>query len=489
MSATAPASDQELVRYGSSTGRWVIVAAVLGSGIAFLDSTVVNVALPAIRDDLGGGLSGLQWTVDAYLLTLGSLIVFAGSLGDMYGRRKIFVWGLTTFTLASLLCGIAPTIPVLIVARGFQGIGGALLVPSSLAIISASFHPDDRGRAIGAWSGLSGVSTALGPFLGGYLVDSVSWRLVFLINLPLAATTIWLTLRHVPESHSADASTRPDFAGAAIVALGVGGLVFALIEGPGQGFTSPFVLSGLVIGLAAIVAFPLVERRIAQPMLPLEIFSSRQFTGANLVTFVVYAALIGAMFLLGIHLQLTLGYSALEAGAAFFPITVLMMLLSPRAGQLSQRFGPRWPMTLGPLIMAIGLLLAARVEPGATYVGVVLPAAIVLGLGLAVTVSPLTAAVLAAVDEGHAGVGSGVNNAVARLAGLVAIAVLPLASGLGSGATLTEGYQRSMLISALGCGLGGLLAYATIRRSVALSTAMHPNISHTCHHGKSRSAA
>lgn len=489
MSTKAPEVVGEPVRYGSSSGRWVIVAAVLGSGIAFIDSTVVNVALPSIREELGGGLSGLQWTVDAYLLTLGSLIVFAGSLGDMYGRRRIFVWGLAAFTLASLLCGLAPSIPVLIAARALQGIGGALLVPSSLAIISASFHPDDRGRAIGAWSGLSGVSTAFGPFLGGYLVDSVSWRLVFLINLPLAAATIWMALRHVPETRASAAATRPDFAGASIVALGIGGLVFALIEGPSRGFAAPLVLGGVVVGLVALTIFPVVERRVAQPMLPPEIFSSRQFTGANLVTFVVYAALGGAMFLLAIHLQQSLGYSALEAGASFFPITILMLLLSPRAGQLSQRIGPRWPMTVGPLIMAAGLLLAARIEPGASYVGVVLPGALVLGLGLAATVSPLTATVLAAVDEGRAGVGSGINNAVARLAGLVAIAVLPLASGLAAGASLTDGFRRSMLISAAACAVGGLLSFATIRRTVPLTSAVHPDISHSCHHGKSRSVA
>lgn len=486
---SADRAPRALVRYGTPAGRWVIVAAVLGSGIAFIDSTVVNVALPAIQRDLGGGLSGLQWTVDAYLLTLGSLIVFGGSLGDMYGRRKIFVAGLAAFTLASALCGVSPSIPALIVARAIQGVGGALLVPSSLAIISSVFHPDDRGRAIGAWSGLSGVSTAFGPFLGGYLVDSVSWRLVFLINVPLAAVTIWVTLRHMPESRDLDAGRRPDLGGATAVAVALGGVVFALIEGPIRGFSDPMIIGALMVALVGGVAFVFVERRVKEPMLPLGIFASRQFTGANLVTLLVYAALGGAMFLLGIYLQESLGYSALEAGAAFFPITILMLLLSPRAGQLAQRIGPRLPMTLGPVIMGAGLLIASWIVPGTSYGTTVLPAAVVLGLGLSVTVSPLTAAVLAAVDEHHAGVGSGINNAVARLAGLIAIAILPFVSGLsGVGRDLTQGFRTAMWITAAGCVVGAATAYSTIRRSVTLATVAHPNISQSCHHGEDRRA-
>ncbi|MGH2820409.1 MAG: MFS transporter, partial [Actinomycetota bacterium] len=307
-------ADTSGVRYGSPAGRWIVVAAVLGSGIAFIDSTVVNVALPAIGRELGGGFGGLQWTVDAYLLTLGSLIIFGGSLGDIYGRRKAFVWGLATFTVASILCGLAPSVPVLIGARALQGLGGALLVPGSLSMISATFHPDDRGQAIGAWSGLSGVSTAIGPFLGGYLVDEVSWRFVFLINVPLAIATIWLTLRHVPETRDRSASHRPDLAGAAMGALGLGGLVFALIEGPVRGFGDPFVAAAAVIGIAALGAFFLVERARRDPMLPLDVFGSAQFSGANIVTLGVYAGLGGAMFLLVLQLQESLGYSAIESG-------------------------------------------------------------------------------------------------------------------------------------------------------------------------------
>jgi EmrB/QacA subfamily drug resistance transporter len=489
--AGARAGRVELLHYETSTGRWVIVAAVLGSGVAFLDSTVVNVALPAIARDLGGGLTGLQWTIDAYLLTLGSLIIFGGSLGDMYGRRKIFIAGLGAFTIASLLCGLAPSIGALIAARAIQGIGGALLVPSSLAIISASFHPADRGQAVGAWSGLSGVSTAFGPFLGGYLVDAVSWRLVFLINLPLAAATMWIAGRHVPETRDPNAPARPDLAGAGLAAVALAGLVFALIEGPVQGFGTTAVIAGAGVGVVAAIAFPVIERRLAHPMLPLEIFKSRQFSGANLVTFVVYAALVGAMFLLAIELQRSLGYSALEAGAAFFPVTILMMALSPRVGKLAGRIGPRWPMTLGPVVMAAGLLLMARIEPGETYVATVLPSAIVLGLGLSLTVSPLTAAVLAAVQEHHAGVGSGVNNAVARLAGLVAIAVLPALSGIAgvAGGALTQGFARAMWMCAAGCVAGAAIALATIRESVPLRAVVHPSISQTCHHGDARRAA
>jgi EmrB/QacA subfamily drug resistance transporter len=484
-------AHEGLLRSDTPAARWVITAAVLGSGIAFLDSTVVNIALPAIERDLGGGLAALQWTVDAYLLTLGSLIIFGGSLGDMYGRRKIFVAGLAAFTVASVLCGLAPNTAMLIGARALQGVGGALLVPASLSIISASFHPDDRGQAIGAWSGLSGVSTALGPFLGGYLVDSASWgwRLVFLINLPIAAVTIWITLRHVPETRDASAPARPDFAGAVTGALALGGIVYALIEGPARGFTATSVLAAGLIGVAALVAFPFVERRLEEPMLPLGIFGSRQFSGANGATFAVYAALGGGMFLFIIELQVALGYSAIEAGAAFFPTTLMMLLLSPRVGRVAGRIGPRWPMTFGPLIAAFGLALLSWVRPGVSYLTGVLPAVVIFGFGLALTVTPLTSAVLATVDQRHAGIASGVNNAVARIAGLLAVAVLPFAAGLARGEELTGGFQRAMLISAALCALGGVVSWATIRQSVRLRTVMHPHISQTCHHGDERRAA
>jgi EmrB/QacA subfamily drug resistance transporter len=480
-SSLRPAPEGPALRYGTAPGWWVIAAAVLGSGIAFLDATVVNVALPAIQRDLGGGLTGLQWTVDAYLLTLGSLIVLGGSLGDLYGRRRGFIVGLLAFIISSGVCGIAPNIGILILGRALQGAGGALLVPASLSMISATFDPRDRGAAIGAWSGLSGVSTAIGPFIGGYLIDSVSWRLVFLINLPLAAIAIWLATTHVPETRDEGAASRPDVAGAATLALAVGGSVFALIEGPNVGFTSPSILVAAVLGVVSFATFIWVEAHVARPMVPLETFRSRQFVGANLVTLVVYAALGGAMFFLAIHLQRSLGYSALEAGAAFLPVTILMMLLSPAAGRLAGRIGPKLPMTVGPLVVAASLLLMARVEPGRSYSSGVLPAVIVMGLGLCLTVAPLTAAVLAAVDQHHVGVASGINNAVARLASLLAIAVLPFITGLSAGATLVHAFPDAMRVAAGACAVGGIVAFLTIDTSASVRSVVHPDLSSACH--------
>jgi len=464
------------VRFGTARGRWVILAAILGSGVAFLDSTVVNVALPAIGDDLGGGLSGLQWTLDGYLLTLSALLLLGGALGDEYGRKRMFVVGLVWFTVASVLCGIAPDIGSLIGARALQGVGGALLVPGSLALISASFHEDDRGAAIGAWSGLTGVATAIGPFLGGWLVDAATWRLVFLINVPLAAVALWVTLRHVPESSDPQAGRMPDFAGAATVTLGLGGLVFALIQGPAHGF-SPVVIGVGVLGAVALVAFPFVERRVSSPLVPLEIFKSRQFSGANGTTFVVYAGLGVALFLVVFEMQRVLGYSAVQAGTATLPITVLMLFLSPRAGRLSQRIGPRLPMTIGPLIVAVGLFLLARIGPNSSYFSGILPGLVVFGLGLATTVAPLTAAVLGAVEERHVGVGSGVNNAVARVAGLLSVAVLPALAGLetaSTGTAFTDGVGRALYISAGLAVVGSVISWVTIRNGAAVETPTQP---------------
>jgi EmrB/QacA subfamily drug resistance transporter len=473
--AGTPAAPQH-VEFGTARGRWVILAAILGSGVAFLDSTVVNVALPHIRDDLGGGLSGLQWTLDAYLLTLSALLLLGGALGDEYGRRRMFVVGLVWFTIASVLCGIAPNIGALIAARALQGAGGALLVPGSLALITASFRSEDHGSAIGAWSGLTGVATSIGPFLGGWLVDAVSWRLVFLINVPLAALALWVTLRHVPESYDPQAGKRPDFLGAATVTLGLAGVVFALIQGPAEGW-SPFVILAGLVGAVALVAFPLIELRVRSPLVPLDIFKSRQFSGANATTFVVYAALGVALFLVVVELQTVLGYSALAAGAATLPITVLMLLLSPRAGRLSQRIGPRIPMTIGPLVVAAGLVLLAGIEPGTTYFTGILPGLVVFGLGLSLTVAPLTAAVMGSVDEHHVGVGSGVNNAVARVAGLLAVAVLPALAGLetaSAGVEFTDGVARALYISAALAVLGAINSWITIRKAARVQTPRQP---------------
>ncbi len=470
------------LRTGTPAGRWVIAAAVLGSGVAFLDGSVVNTALPAISGDLGAGLSSLQWVLTAYLLTLGSFLVLGGSLGDLFGRRRVFLLGLGGFAAASAICGLAPSISFLIAARALQGVAAAMLVPGSLAIISASFRPVDRGRAIGAWSGLAGVSTALGPFLGGWLIDSVSWRWVFGINVPLVVIAVLITVRHVPETFDADAIRRVDWAGALTLAVGLAGLVFALIEGPAHGWTT-LTIGAAVVGMVTLGAFVIIERRSSHPMVPLSVFRSRQFSGANLVTFTVYAALGAATFLLVVHLQQDLGYSALEAGASLLPITVLMVTFSARAGALAQRIGPRAPMTIGPVVVGAGLLLLTRAEPGVTYVTGVLPGVIVLGAGLAITVAPLTAAVLAAIDDHHAGIGSAINNSVARVAQLLAIAVLPAAAGIatsGSGLDLSNGFRTAMVIAAILSGLGGAIAYATIRHAATVAPVTRGEIFTAC---------
>ena len=328
--------------------------------MAFLDGTVVNAALPSIALDLHADLAGMQWVLSAYLLTLGSLVVIGGSLGDRWGRKRVFMVGLVGFALTSLLCGAAPTIELLIAARALQGVAAALLVPGSLAIVSASFHPDDRGRAIGSWAGLAGVSSALGPFLGGWLIDAYSWRWVFLINLPLVAVALYITMRHVPESRDETATGSIDFAGGALLALGLAGVVFALIEGPSRGWPVGVITIG-VLGGVALVSFVLLELRLPHPMVPMGVFRSRQFSGANLATLGVYAGLSSTLFLLVVHLQEDLGYSALEAGAAFLPATALMLLFSPRSGALSQRIGPRLPMTIGPVVIGGGILLLSRI--------------------------------------------------------------------------------------------------------------------------------
>jgi len=451
----------------SGPGRWVIAAAVLGSGVAFLDGTVVNAALPAIADDLGASLADLQWVLTGYLLTLGSLLVIGGSLGDVYGRRRIYVVGLVGFAAASLLCGLAPTVTALIALRAVQGVAAALLVPASLAIISASFRREDRGAAIGAWSGLSGISLAIGPFVGGWLIDTVSWRLVFLINVPLVIVATWITVRHVPETRDPDAPAHVDYLGGATIAFGLGTLVYALIEGPAEGWPFSAVVCG-VAGILALTAWLAIEARVADPMVPLSVFRVRQFSGANAVTFMVYAALGGVFFLLVVYLQTDLGYSALEAGASLIPLTVCMLLFSRRAGALAQRIGPRLPMTVGPLVTGTGMALLTRVEPGVSYWSGVLPGMLVLSAGMTLTVAPLTGAVLGAIDDAHAGIGSAINNAVARIANLLAVAVLPAVAGLagvGGALDLAGGFDQAMLICGALAASGGVVAWLTVRRS------------------------
>ena len=457
--------------YGTRPARWILVATVLGSGMAMLDGTVVNVALPSIGRDLGAQVAGLQWVLTAYLVTLSALMLLGGSLGDRYGRRRVFLVGVAWFTVASLACAVAPTLPALVAARAVQGVGGALLVPGSLAIIEGSFVPTDRGRAIGTWSALGGVATAVGPLAGGWLVTAVSWRLIFVLNLPLAALVV-VAARHVPDSRDPAAAPRLDLAGAVLMVVGLATVTYALIDGPAPAADVTLAIVLGVVGAAALVGFVVVERRSRYPMLPLSLFSSRQFTVANVVTFAVYAALGGVLFLLAVDLQQVLGYSALAAGAAMLPVTVIMLCLSSRAGALAQRIGPRLPMALGPLVMAGGLALMVRIVPGSGYGADVLPAVVVFALGLALTVAPLTTTVLAAVDAGHAGLASGVNNAVARVGGLMAVALLPPLAGL-TGAAYREplrfsgGFHTAVLIGAGLCAAGGLCAVAGIRNPAA----------------------
>jgi EmrB/QacA subfamily drug resistance transporter len=473
MTQTAP------IRYGTPQGRWVIIAAVLGSGVVFLDGTVVNVALPAISRDLHASVRGLQWMLDGYLVTLSSLLLLGGSAGDRYGRRRVFVAGLAGFVAASVLCGLAPNVGFLIAARAVQGVAGALLVPASLSIISSGFDPDDRGRAIGAWSGLAAVAGAAGPLLGGWLVDAASWRFIFFLNVPLAAAAVWLALHHVPETRDEDAGPL-DLTGALLVSIGIALVAYALIE-HGRG---PAVPAG-VAGVAALAGFVAVERRSDHPMLPLSLFRSPQFTGANLATCAVYGAMSAAMFLLVLRLQVTLHYSALEGGASLLPFTVLMVTLSARVGALAQRIGPRIPMTVGPLLSAGGLLLFARIEPGDHYVSAVLPAAVLFGLGMTLTVAPLTAAVLGAVDSRRAGVASGVNNAVSRLAGLLGIALIPALAGIDNGSglarSLDHGYAAAMGISAALCACGGIVSWLFVRTAAGVRPVTHPATVHACH--------
>ncbi len=457
------------VTFESAAGRWVLVVAVLGSGIAFLDGTVVNVALPDIGEDLDASTSSLQWILNGYLLTLASLILLGGSLGDRYGRRRVFVVGVGVFTVASLLCAVAPNAGVLVAARLVQGIGGALLTPGSLAMIEATFRPQDRARAIGAWSGLGGVATALGPLLGGYLVEAVSWRAIFIINIPLGILVMALAPRHVPETRDPTASGRLDFRGAALVALGLAGTTYALIEGP-NGMSGAVVAAGIG-GVLALIAFLLEEHRSDNPMMPLEIFASRQFSAANLVTFAVYAALGGFFFLFVAFLQISLGYSPIAAGAASLPVTALMLAFSARSGALAQRIGARIPLTVGPLVIAVALLLMTRLEPGDSYLPNVLLPVIIFGAGLTLVVAPVTATVLAAADARHSGIASGINNAVSRVASLLAVAVLPLVGGITgdlfySPSAMTHGFHVAMAACAGLAVVGGILAWLTISDDV-----------------------
>lgn len=452
------------VTFGSRTGRAVLAAATLGSAMALLDSTVVNVALRQVGEDLDASLGDLQWVANGYLLTLAALTLLGGSLGDRYGRRRIFVVGVVGFAITSAACGLAPTAPFLVVARIAQGVAAALLTPGSLAMIQGSFAPADRARAIGTWSGFGSVAAAVGPFVGGWLVETASWRWVFLINLPVAALAL-LAARAVPETRDPDAVPGFDTRGAVLGALGLGGVTYALI----QWTTTPSAaVVALVLGLVSGVAFVVAERHSPHPMLPLSLFGSRQFSAANVMTLLTYAALGGVLFFLVLQLQTVAGYGALRAGLATLPITVAMVLLAGRGGALAARIGPRLPMAIGPVLCGLGTFLLARVDADVDYwLDVAVPLS-VFGLGLATLVAPLTAAVLAAAPDHHAGVASGINNAVARAGSLLAVAALPLLVGLSGEdyqvpEAFGEGYRAAMLWCAGLLVVSGVFSWLTIR--------------------------
>jgi EmrB/QacA subfamily drug resistance transporter len=439
------------LRRGTAAGRGTLLAAILASGAVFLDSTVVNIALPHLGAELDATVADLQWTLNGYLLVLAAFVLLGGALGDRFGRRRVFLTGVIWFTLASLLCGLAPNIELLIVARFLQGAGGALLTPGSLALLQASFHPDDRGRAIGTWSGLAGVSTAIGPFVGGYLIDALSWRWIFLMNLPVAALVLVAALRWAPESRAAGRAPQFDLAGAVLGAFGLAGITYALITADQSGPGGWRVWAASTVGLVAVAAFLLVERRRgAAAMLPPALFSHRLFSVLNGYTVAIYAALMGQSFFLAVYLQNVAGYSALATGVATIPMTALLLVGSARAGALATRIGPRLPLVTGPLIAAAGLLLLRRIDPDGSYWTQVLPGVTLFGLGMTLIVAPLTASVLAAVPDRYAGVASGVNNAAARAGGLLAVATLPLLSGLGGTAyeipaELTSAFRTALL--------------------------------------------
>jgi EmrB/QacA subfamily drug resistance transporter len=456
---------------GTAQGRWVLTAAVLGSSMALLDGTVVNVALRTIGEDLDASVAQLQWVVNAYLLTLASLILVGGSLGDRLGRRRVFLVGVAWFTAASVLCAVAPGPGLLITARLVQGVGAALLTPGSLAVIQASFRPADRAAVIGRWAGLGGIAAAAGPLLGGWIIDVASWRWLFWLNVPLGIAVLLVTARHVPESRDPEAAGRFDAPGAGLAVLGLGGLTYALVES-GTSYAVP----AAAVGVVGLVAFLAVQHRSAAPLMPLGLFRERVFSVANAMTLLVYGALGAVTFFLVLQLQSALGYSPLQAGVATIPITVMLLFFSSRAGAVGARIGPRLPMSIGPMLCALGSLMLSRVAQGSGYLGGVLPGLLVFSVGLVTLVAPLTATVLAAAPDRLAGVASGVNNAVARTGSLLAVAALPALVGIGGDdyqqpAIFTDGYAQAMLVCAGLLVGGGLVSFVGLRGGRAVAAA------------------
>lgn len=440
--------------------RLILLVSILASFLAFLDSSVISVALPAIDRELGGGLSTQQWVTGSYLVTLGALILVAGSLSDLFGRRKVLVWGVVGFGVTSVLCALAPTAETLIIARALQGVFGALLVPSSLALIISSFEGPAQGKAIGSWTAWTGISFVIGPLVGGILVDSLSWRYVFLINIIPTLVTLWLIRRLEETSDNTGKRAKVDIIGAILCTLGLAGAVYALIEQPHFGWQHPLIAGTFTAGLAMLALFVWYERRIEHPMLPLALFKVGNFTVGNLATVAIYAGLSVATFLITIFVQEVGHYSALTAGLSILPVTIIMFLLSSRFGALAGKYGPRLFMTVGPLLAAAGFALMLTTDNSVSYWTQLLPGILLFGLGLSVTVAPLTSAILGSIDKRHAGIGSAVNNAVSRIAGLVAVASI----GMIVGQELTlEGFHRGVLVMVILLAIGGIISAVGIQ--------------------------
>ena len=461
-----------LIARGTPQGRWVLTAAVLGSGMAMLDGTVVNIALRNVGDDLGATVPQLQWVVNAYLLTLASLILVGGSLGDHLGRKRVFSIGVAWFAVASALCGVAQSPGQLIAARLVQGIGAALLTPGSLAMIQGSFRPADRGRVIGQWAGLGGIAAAIGPLLGGWIVDNATWRWIFLINVPVAVAVLLVAARHVPESRDPQAARSFDVAGAVLGVVGLGGATYALIEAGSAPRAN--VLTAAVLGAAALVAFVVLERRKHDALVPMHLFGSRTFSVANLLTLLVYGALGAMLFFLVLQLQVVTGWSPFQAGLATLPLTLVMLLFSSRSGALAARIGPRLPLSVGPLLCAAGALALRGVDADTSFFTGVLPGVLLFASGLVLLVAPLTASVLAAAPDRYAGIASGINNAIARTGSLLAVSALPAVVGIGGAdyqrpEVFGAGYSQALLICAVLLVGGGVVGFLGLRSGLPSS--------------------